>query len=86
MQVIMKHRVHTGESDGILVGAKPHSRAWRTFPRFLGHYCRELRLLTLEDMNHHLTGCPAARLKLLRRSLVRPGYAADLVLRPGDHP
>lgn len=80
VQAIMKHRVHTGGSDGILVGAKPHPRAWGTFPRFLGHYCRELRLLTLEDMIHHLTGRPAARLKLVRRGLVRPGYAADLVL------
>jgi N-acyl-D-amino-acid deacylase len=80
VQAIMKHRVHTGGSDGILVGAKPHPRAWGTFPRFLGHYCRELGLLTLEDMIHHLTGRPAARLKLVRRGLVRPGYAADLVL------
>jgi N-acyl-D-amino-acid deacylase len=31
-------------------------------------------------MIHHLTGRPAARLKLVRRGLVRPGYAADLVL------
>jgi N-acyl-D-amino-acid deacylase len=80
VQAIMKHRVHTGGSDGILVGAKPHPRAWGTFPRFLGHYCRELGLLTLEDMIRHLTGRPAARLKLVRRGLIRPGYAADLVL------
>lgn len=29
---------------------------------------------------NHLTGRPAARLKLLNRGLVREGYAADLVL------
>lgn len=80
VQAIMVHRTHCGGSDGILVGAKPHPRAWGTFPRFLGHYGRELGLLSLEEMVHHLTGRPAARLKLVERGLVREGYAADLVL------
>jgi N-acyl-D-amino-acid deacylase len=85
VRAVMQHRVHTGGSDGILVGDKPHPRAWGTFPRYLGHYCRELGLLSLEEMVHHLTGRPAARLGLdrpgrLRRGLVREGYAADLVL------
>lgn len=80
VRAIMAHRTHTGGSDGILVGAKPHPRSWGTFPRFLGHYCRDLGLLSLEDMVHHLTGRPAARLKLDRRGLIRPGYAADLVI------
>ncbi|MFJ3956669.1 amidohydrolase family protein [Arthrobacter sp. NPDC090010] len=80
VRAIMVHSTHTGGSDGILVGGKPHPRAWGTFPRYLGHYCRELGLLTLEETVHHLTGRPAARLKLERRGQVREGYAADLVL------
>ncbi|MET3923118.1 D-aminoacylase [Arthrobacter sp. UYEF20] len=84
VQTIMKHRSHTGGSDGILVGAKPHPRSWGTFTRYLGHYCRDLGLLTLEETVHHLTGRPAARLKLHRRGLVREGYAADLVLFDPD--
>lgn len=80
VRAIMTHRAHTGGSDGILVGAKPHPRSWGTFPRYLGHYCRELGLLTLEETVHHLTGRPAARLGLDRRGLVRPGFAADLVI------
>ena len=80
VRAIMTHRAHTGGSDGILVGAKPHPRSWGTFPRYLGHYCRELGLLTLEETVHHLTGRPAARLKLDRRGLVRAGHAADLVI------
>lgn len=80
VRAIMKHRTHTGGSDGLLVGGKPHPRAWGTFPRYLGHYCRELGLMSLEETVHHLTGRPAARLKLDRRGLVREGYAADLVL------
>ncbi|MEE2522425.1 D-aminoacylase [Pseudarthrobacter sp. J75] len=80
VRAIMVHRTHTGGSDGLLVGGKPHPRAWGTFPRYLGHYCRELGLMSLEETVHHLTGRPAARLKLDRRGLVREGYAADLVL------
>jgi N-acyl-D-amino-acid deacylase len=80
VRAILRHRAHTGGSDGILVGAKPHPRSWGTFPRFVGHYSRDLGLLSLEQMVHHLTGRAAARLKLDRRGLVRLGYAADLVV------
>ena len=80
VQAIMVHRTHTGGSDGLLVGGKPHPRAWGTFPRYLGHYCRELGLMSLEETVHHLTGRPAARLRLRERGLVREGWAADLVL------
>ncbi|WP_329335312.1 D-aminoacylase [Streptomyces sp. NBC_00663] len=77
---IMRHRVHTGGSDGILQGAKPHPRAYGTFPHYLGHYVRELGVLSLEECVAHLTGRPAARLRLPDRGLVREGYKADLVL------
>lgn len=77
---IMRHRVHTGGSDGILQGAKPHPRAYGTFPHYLGHYARDLGVLSLEECVAHLTSRPAARLRLQDRGLVREGYRADLVL------
>ncbi|MGW0134654.1 N-acyl-D-amino-acid deacylase family protein [Streptomyces sp. NPDC003299] len=80
VRAIMRHRVHTGGSDGILQGAKPHPRAYGTFPHYLGHYVRELGVLSLEECVAHLTGRPAARLRLPDRGLVREGYRADLVL------
>ena len=42
VRAIMRHRVHCGGSDGILVGGRPHPRSWGTFPRYLGHYVRDL--------------------------------------------
>lgn len=81
---IMQHRVHTGGSDGILQGAKPHPRAYGTFPQYLGTYVRELGVLSLEECVAHLTGRPAARLRLPDRGLVREGYRADLVLFDPD--
>ncbi len=77
---IMRHPVHTGGSDGILQGTKPHPRAYGTFPHYLGRYVRELGVLSLEECVAHLTGRPAARLRLPDRGLVREGHRADLVL------
>jgi N-acyl-D-amino-acid deacylase len=80
VRAIMRHPAHTGGSDGLLVGTRPHPRAWGTFPRYLGHYTRELGVLGLEECVKHLTGNAARRLRLRDRGLIRTGYAADLVL------
>ncbi|MGM1017479.1 MAG: family 20 glycosylhydrolase [Actinomycetota bacterium] len=81
---IMTHPRHTGGSDGILIGGKPHPRGFGTFPRYLGHYVRELGVLTLEEAVRHLAGTPAERLGLHRgdapRGVIREGATADLVL------
>ncbi len=84
VRAIMRHRVHTGGSDGILQGAKPHPRAYGTFPHYLGRYVRELGVLSLEECVAHLSGRPAARLRLPDRGLVRTGRHADLVLFDPD--
>ncbi|MGW3491697.1 N-acyl-D-amino-acid deacylase family protein [Streptomyces sp. NPDC001054] len=80
VRAIMRHPVHTGGSDGILQGAKPHPRAYGTFPQYLGKYVREVGILSLAECVRHLTSRPAARLRLPDRGLVRAGYRADLVL------
>ncbi|MDT0470277.1 D-aminoacylase, partial [Streptomyces sp. DSM 41699] len=46
VQAIMRHPRHTGGSDGLLIGSKPHPRGWGTFARYLGHYCRDLGLFS----------------------------------------
>ncbi|MET9215869.1 MULTISPECIES: N-acyl-D-amino-acid deacylase family protein [unclassified Nocardia] len=80
VRAIMVDAGHMGGSDGLLVGARPHPRAWGTFPRYLSRYVRELGVLGLEECVHHLTGRPAARLRLAERGLIRPGHAADVVV------
>ncbi|WP_020502407.1 N-acyl-D-amino-acid deacylase family protein [Sciscionella marina] len=80
VRAIMRHPAHTAGSDGLLHGPRPHPRAWGTFPRYLGHYCRELGVLGLEDCVHHMTGRPAARLGLRHRGVLTEGAVADLVL------
>lgn len=80
VRAIMQHPNHSAGSDGILVGGRPHPRAWGTFARYLGHYSRELGVLTLEECVRHLAGTPARRLGLADRGAVREGAIADLVL------
>jgi N-acyl-D-amino-acid deacylase len=77
---IMRHRRHTGGSDGILVGAKPHPRAHGTFPRYLGRYVREEGVLSLAEMIVHLSARPAARLGLHDRGRIVEGFVADVVV------
>lgn len=80
VRAIVRSRVHTAGSDGILVGSRPHPRAWGTFPRYLARYVRELGVLSLEEAVRHLAATPARRLGLVDRGYVREGYVADLVL------
>jgi len=80
VRAIMRHPRHCAGSDGLLVGAKPHPRAWGTFPHYLGHYVREVGVLGLEECVAHLTGNPARVLGLTDRGVLREGAVADLVL------
>lgn len=67
-------------SDGIPHDEKPHPRLWGTFPRVLGHYARELGVLTLEEAVRRMTGVPAAVFGLVDRGVLRAGAFADLAL------
>jgi N-acyl-D-amino-acid deacylase len=67
-------------SDGLPHDAFPHPRLWGTFPRVLGHYARELGLITLEDAVRKMTGLTAATFGIPDRGVIRPGNHADLVL------
>lgn len=77
---IMRHGRHTVGSDGVLVGERPHPRGWGTFPRFLGHYARDLGLMSLEEAVLHATSRPASRLGLTDRGVIAEGNWADLVV------
>jgi N-acyl-D-amino-acid deacylase len=58
----------------------PHPRGYGNNARVLGHYVRELRLLTLEDAIRKMTSLPAQTFNLRDRGLLREGFAADLVI------
>jgi N-acyl-D-amino-acid deacylase len=65
---------------GPLAEELPHPRSYGTFPRILGHYTRELGLLTLPQAVHKMSGAPAAALRLTDRGILRNGAAADVTV------
>ena len=67
-------------SDGLPHDARPHPRLWGTFPRVLGHYCRDLGLLDLGSAIFKMTGLPAAQFGIHGRGRIAPGYAADITI------
>ena len=67
-------------TDGPLRRGNPHPRSFGTFPRVLGVYVRQLGLLRLEDAVRKMTSLNAAKLGILDRGLLRPGFFADLTL------
>lgn len=81
---ILAHPLAMIGSDGLPHDRVPHPRLWGTFPRVLGHYVRERRVLALEAAVHKMTGLPARRFGLAARGLLRPGAAADVTLFDAD--
>ncbi len=67
-------------SDGLPHDAKPHPRLWGTFPRVLGHYCRDLKLFSLETAVYKMTGLPAKKFGLTGRGMLQVGAYADITL------
>jgi N-acyl-D-amino-acid deacylase len=67
-------------TDGPLAGGKSHPRGYGTFPRVLGRYVREEKLLTLEDAVHKMTWRAAARVGLLDRGQINEGMMADITV------
>ncbi len=80
---IMAHPQTMIASDGRLnrLGdAVPHPRAYGTFPRVLGKYVRDDKVLTLEQAVRKMTAMPAERLGLGDRGCLREGCAADVTI------
>lgn len=84
---VMTHPVTMIGSDGSSLApygrlgqGKPHPRNYGTFPRVLGKYVREEKVLSLEEAIRKMTAAPARKLGLWDRGLIRPGMAGDLTI------
>jgi len=65
-------------SDGELDG--PHPRGFGAFTRFLGHYVRERKVVSLEEGIRKMTSLSAHNVGIVERGLIQEGYRADLIL------
>ena len=80
VRTVLAHPTTMIGSDGVPAGGKPHPRLYGCFPRVLGHYVRDEKVLDLATAIHKMTGMPAAKFQLRDRGIVRAGAFADLVV------
>jgi dihydroorotase/N-acyl-D-amino-acid deacylase len=66
--------------DGPIFQPHTHPRAFGSMARFLGHYVRDRRLMSLEQAIRKITSLPAEREHLYERGLLRPGFYADVTV------
>jgi N-acyl-D-amino-acid deacylase len=65
-------------TDGLL-GGKPHPRAYGTYPRILGRYVREQRVLGLEEAVRRMSSLAAETFRLAEYGLIESGRKANIV-------
>ena len=67
-------------TEGPLAAGHPHPRYYGTFPRVLGRYVREEKVLTLEEAIRKMTSANAAKIGIFDRGILRPGMMADVTI------
>ena len=60
--------------------AVPHPRCYVNYYRVIGRYVRELRLISNKDTTRKMTSLPAQTFNLHDRSILREGFAANLII------
>lgn len=66
--------------EGELGRGQPHPRAYGTFPRVLGYYVREQKVLELREAVRRMTSLAASQFRIPRRGILREGFHADVVV------
>src|SRR6476620_7587558 len=91
MQLIMKQPWTSIGSDGSAVNpdgptgrTHPHPRYYGTFPRVLGRYVRELKVITLPEAVKKMTSMNADKIGLTDRGRLKEGFAADVTVFDQD--
>ena len=80
---IMSHPQTMIASDGRLneLGqGHPHPRAYGTFPRVLGHYSRDEKVIPLETAIYKMSGLPAKNFNIEKRGVLQEGNFADITI------
>ncbi len=67
-------------ADGPNAGMYPHPRWYGTFPRVLGRYSRDLKVITLPDAVRKMTSMNADKINIKDRGLLKEGYWADVTI------
>jgi N-acyl-D-amino-acid deacylase len=70
--------------EGIFLKFGAHPRAYGTYPRILGKYVRDEKLMTLQEAIRKMSALPAETLRIERRGHLQTGYFADIVVFDPD--
>ncbi len=70
--------------EGPLAKGSPHPRNFGTFPRVLGRYVREQKIMSLEEAVRKMTSLPAQVMGIKNRGVIEVGAWADLVVFDPD--
>jgi N-acyl-D-amino-acid deacylase len=68
------------QPDGELGRGQPHPRSYGTFPRILGHYVRDEKVLSLPEAIRKMTSLAASQMKIADRGTLKEGLLADIVI------
>lgn len=66
--------------EGVFLESSVHPRAYGTFPRLLGKYVREEKIISLQEAIRRITSLPASNLKIEKRGSLQVGLYADIVV------
>jgi len=87
MQLILKQPWTSIGSDGTAVSpdgptgkTHPHPRYYGTFPRVLGRYARDLKVISLPEAVKKMTSMNADKLGIADRGRLKPGNWADITI------
>ncbi len=67
-------------NEGIFLKSNAHPRAYGTFARVLGKYCRDEKVIPLQEAIRKLSKLPATNLNIVKRGELRTGNYADIVI------
>ena len=68
------------QNDEVMLNKYELIKIYGNYPRILGKYVREEKVLTLEDAIRKMTSAVATRLSIADRGVLRPGVYADVVV------
>jgi N-acyl-D-amino-acid deacylase len=86
VELVLSHPLVMVSTDGYSIApegkaleSQPHPRSYGTYPRFLGYYTRERKIVDLPTAIKKMTSMPATQCGLKNRGRIAKGHKADLV-------
>mgnify|MGYP001481695067 FL=1 len=76
----LNHHLVMAARDGIYRNHSGHPRGAGTFPRIIGRFVRDMKVMEFFDAVYKMTYMPAKRLKLNKKGILKAGYDADITI------